>query len=151
MFSKLQESRRLDTAAIISTSDNGFFCRERGLSGERRLPCEESMRNNLLLRFARVICAGLRVDALVSSTDIAPSILEIARSNIGAQIQRASFLPLLAQGTARRGHRPSSLIENHGGDQPCPWGLDADCRAIRTGRHKLIYSVQYPVFDELCY
>jgi len=50
---------------------------------------------------------------------------------------------------ARRAHRPSVLIENYSDDRPFPGVLDADYRAIRTDRHKLIHWIQHPEFDEL--
>jgi arylsulfatase A-like enzyme len=149
ILSELEESGRLGATAIVLTSDNGFFFGEHGLSVERRLPYEESIRNPLLVRFPRAISAGMRVDELVSSIDIAPSILELAGANIGGQIQGASFLPLLAHGAARRVRRSSVLIENYSDDRPFPWVLDADYRAIRTDRHKLIHWIQHPEFDEL--
>lgn len=149
IFAELEESGRLDTTAIVLTSDNGFFFGEHGLSVERRLPYEESIRNPLLVRYPKVIGAGIRVDDLVSSIDIAPSVLELARANIGEQIQGKSFLPLVTGGSARKPRRTSLLIENYSDDRPLPWVLDADYRAIRTDRHKLIHWVQHPEFDEL--
>jgi arylsulfatase A-like enzyme len=149
ILSELEESGRLDSTAIVLTSDNGFFFGEHGLSVERRLPYEESIRNPLLVRFSRTIGSGLRIEGLVSSIDIAPSILDLAGANIGGHIQGKSFLPLLTHKAAPRAHRASVLIENYSDDRPFPWVLDADYRAIRTDRHKLIHWIQYPEFDEL--
>lgn len=149
ILAELEESGRLDSTAIVLTSDNGFFFGEHGLSVERRLPYEESIRNPLLVRFPRTVGAGVRIEELVSSIDIAPSVLDLAGANIGAHIQGASFLPLLARKPARHAHRSSVLIENYSDDRPFPWVLDADYRAIRTDRHKLIHWIQHPEFDEL--
>jgi arylsulfatase A-like enzyme len=96
-----------------------------------------------------VIGAGIRVGELVSSIDIAPPVLELARATIGEQIQGRSFLPLLTGGSARKSWRTSLLIENYSDDRPFPWVLDADYRAIRTDRHKFIHWVPHPEFDEL--
>jgi len=63
ILSELEESGRLGATAIVLTSDNGFFFGEHGLSVERRLPYEESIRNPLLVRFPRAISAGMRVCA----------------------------------------------------------------------------------------
>jgi arylsulfatase A-like enzyme len=41
------------------------------------------------------------------------------------------------------------LIENFSDDRPFPWVLDADYKAIRTDRHKLIHWTQHPELDEL--
>jgi len=149
IFAELEESGRLDTTAIMLTSDNGFFFGEHGLSVERRLPYEESIRNPLLVRYPGPIGAGVRINELVSSIDIAPSVLELARARIGEQIQGRSFLPLVTRGLARKSRRTSLLIENYSDDRPFPWGLDPDYRAIRPDSHKLIHWVQHPEFDEL--
>lgn len=149
ILSELEESGRLESTAIVLTSDNGFFFGEHGLSVERRLPYEESIRNPLLVRFPRLIDPGLLISELVSSIDIAPSILDLAGANIGEHIQGTSFLPLLAHRKVQRTHRASVLIENYSDDRPFPWVLDADYRAIRTDHHKLIHWVQHPELDEL--
>jgi N-acetylglucosamine-6-sulfatase len=41
----------LDKTVIVFSSDNGFFFGEHGLTTERRLPYEESIRNPLLVRY----------------------------------------------------------------------------------------------------
>jgi arylsulfatase A-like enzyme len=74
IFAELEESGRLDTTAIVLTSDNGFFFGEHGLNVERRLPYEESIRNPLLIRYPGAISPGIRAEGLVSSIDIAPSV-----------------------------------------------------------------------------
>jgi arylsulfatase A-like enzyme len=149
LLSELEESAVLDNTVIMFTSDNGFFFGEHGLSVERRLPYEESIRSPLLVRFPPIVRAGTRVDDLVSSIDIAPTLLHFGGAKIGEQIQGTSFLPLLTSGRDRAAHRPYVLIENYSDDRPFPWVLDADYRAIRTDRHKLIHWVQHPEFDEL--
>lgn len=148
LLSELQEAGSLDDTVILFTSDNGFFFGEHGLSIERRLPYEESIRSPLLLRFPRLATAGTTVDALVSSIDLAPSILELGGAPIGPHVQGTSFVPLLG-GTKTPARRRAVLIENFSDDRPFPWLLDADYKAIRTDRHKLIHWIQRPEFDEL--
>jgi N-acetylglucosamine-6-sulfatase len=149
ILTELEESGDIDNTVIVFTSDNGFFFGEHGLSVERRLPYEESIRAPLLVRYPPTVRAATVIDELVSSIDIAPSILQFGGARIGGQIQGVSFLPLLKAGGARVARRPYVLIENYSDDRPFPWVLDADYRAIRTDRHKLIHWVQHPEFDEL--
>jgi arylsulfatase A-like enzyme len=149
VLTEIEESGDIDNTVIVFTSDNGFFFGEHGLSVERRLPYEESIRAPLLVRYPPAIRAATVVDGLVSSIDIAPSILQFGGAKIGGQIQGISFLPLLKTGGPRVARRPHVLIENYSDDRPFPWVLDADYRAIRTDRHKLIHWVQHPEFDEL--
>lgn len=149
ILTDLEESGELDNTVIVFTSDNGFFFGEHGLSIERRLPYEESIRAPLLVRYPPTVAPATTIDALVSSVDIAPTVLQFAGAKIGEQIQGKSFLPLLTSERDRATRRPSVLIELFSDDRPMPWVLDADYKAIRTGRHKLIHWIQHPEFDEL--
>ncbi len=149
IMSALEESGEIDNTVIIFTSDNGFFFGEHGLSIERRLPYEESVRAPLLVRYSPTVAAAATNDALVSSVDIAPTILQFGGANIAEQIQGTSFLPLLTSGGGRGTRRHSVFIENFSDDRPYPWVLDADYKAIRTDRYKLIHWIQHPELDEL--
>lgn len=148
ILAEVEASGALDHTAIIFGSDNGFFFGEHGLSIERRLPYEESVRAPLLVRYSPLAKAGTTVESLVSSIDVAPSILTLAEIEIPRHMQGASFVPLLSAGARTRG-RSSVLIENFSDDRPFPWVLDADYKAIRTDRYKLIHWIQHPEFNEL--
>ena len=137
----------LDETLILFTSDNGFFYGEHGLSIERRLPYEEAIRTPLVARFPAVARAGSRIDELVLSIDIAPTVLEIAGLPIGEHVQGRSLVPLLREDAA--GWRPSVLIEFYTYENPFPWLLDMDYRALRTPRYKLIHWMQHPADEEL--
>jgi N-acetylglucosamine-6-sulfatase len=137
----------LDETFILFTSDNGFFYGEHGLSIERRLPYEESIRTPLIVRYPAVAEAGSEIDDLVVSVDIAPTVLEIAGAPIGDHIQGRSFVRLL-QGDARNWRR-SVLIEFYTYENPFPWLVDMDYRAIRTSRYKYIHWMQHPDENEL--
>ncbi len=137
----------LDETFILFTSDNGFFYGEHSLSLERRMPYEESIRTPMVVRFPMVADAGSQIDALVASVDIAPTVLEIAGVPIGDHIQGRSFVPLL-RGNATD-WRQSVLIEFYTYENPFPWLLDMDYRAIRTDRYKYIHWMQHPDEAEL--
>jgi arylsulfatase A-like enzyme len=149
ILAELEESASLDRTAIVFGSDNGFFFGEHGLSIERRLPYEEAVRAPLLVRYPPLAKAGGAIEALVSSIDIAPSILQLGKAPIGQHIQGLSFVPLLKGAKPAPATRMSVLIENFSDDRPFPWLLDADYKAIRTGRHKFIHWIQQPELDEL--
>jgi arylsulfatase A-like enzyme len=137
----------LDETVIVFTSDNGFFYGEHGLSLERRLPYEESIRTPLIVRYPRLVEPGSRVQRLVSSVDLAPSLLDLAGAPIGDHIQGRSFVPLL-QGI-EDGWRQSLLVEFYTYENPFPWLVDMDYRAIRTERYKYIHWMQHPDEGEL--
>ncbi|UCC82833.1 MAG: sulfatase [Gemmatimonadota bacterium] len=143
----LDRSDILDQTFILFTSDNGFFYGEHGLSIERRLPYEESIRTPLIVRYPTVAEAGSEIDDLVVSVDIAPTVLEIAGATIGDHVQGRSFVPLLL-GDASDWRR-SVLIEFYTYENPFPWLVDMDYRAIRTSRYKYIHWMQHPDEGEL--
>lgn len=137
----------LDETFIIFTSDNGFFYGEHALSLERRMPYEESIRSPFIIRYPPLIDAGSEVDELVVSVDIAPTVLDIAGAPVGNHIQGRSLIPLL-QGQADDWRR-SVFIEFYTYENPFPWLLDMDYRAIRTDRYKYIHWMQHPDENEL--
>jgi len=137
----------LDETVILFTSDNGFFYGEHGLSLERRMPYEESIRTPLIVRYPRVAEAGVAIGGLVSSVDIGPTMLELAGAPIGDHVQGRSFVPLMMNNTA--GWRESLLVEFYTYENPFPWLVDMDYRAIRTEQYKYIHWMQHPDSGEL--
>jgi arylsulfatase A-like enzyme len=137
----------MDRTAIVLTSDNGFFFGEHGLTTERRLPYEESIRNPLLLRYPPRVSAGSRPSGLALTVDLAPTLLELAGVPMGPGIQGHSLVPLFS--ATPEDWRESVLVEFYTNEQPFPHLLDMDYRAIRTARYKYIHWVQHPELDEL--
>jgi arylsulfatase A-like enzyme len=137
----------LDQTAVILTSDNGFFFGEHALTTERRLPYEESIRNPVMIRYPALVAAGSRPAALVSSVDIAPTVLDLAGAPIGPQVQGRSLVPVLKGDTA--GWRQAVLVEFTSYENPFPHLVDMDYRAIRTDRYKYIHWIKFPDLDEL--
>jgi N-acetylglucosamine-6-sulfatase len=146
IMAALDEVGQLDSTVIILTSDNGFFYGEHGLGPERRLPYEESIRNALLVRYPGLVPAGLKPAGLVSSVDLAPTVLELAGVPADSAIQGRSMVPLLAGRTAPE---RALLIESNAYENPFRHLLDMDYRAIRTARYKYIHWIKHPAEAEL--
>ncbi|OYQ25335.1 hypothetical protein CHU93_13855 [Sandarakinorhabdus cyanobacteriorum] len=142
---QLEADGVLENTVILFTSDNGYFHGEHGLSVERRLPFEEAVKAPLLVRAPGLARPGSRIDALVSSVDLAPTVLELAGAPIGPHIQGRSFAATLS-GAARG--RDQVYIE-YGGDAVFDWLDDAGYRAIRTRQHKYVHWIQHPERDAL--
>jgi len=141
IIAALEERGILDETLILFTSDNGYFFGEHGFSIERRMPYEESIRSPLLIRYPPMTAAGARTDGLALSIDIAPTLLDIAHAEIGGHIQGRSLVPLL---TGKPGDwRESVLIEFYTYENPMPWLVDMDYRAVRTNRYKYIHWLRY--------
>ncbi|HEU5220314.1 MAG TPA: sulfatase-like hydrolase/transferase, partial [Gemmatimonadales bacterium] len=143
----LDSLKLLDKTVIVLSSDNGFFFGEHGLTTERRLPYEESIRNPLLMRYPPRIPAGSRPDGLALTVDLAPTMLDLAGVPIGPSIQGRSLVPLF-HGTPAD-WRQSVLVEFYTNEQPFPHLMDMDYRAIRTARYKYIHWIKFPEQDEL--
>ena len=148
IMAALERAAILDETFILFTSDNGFFYGEHGLSIERRLPYEESIRAPLIVRFPAAASPASLIDDLVLSVDIAPTVLEIAGLPIEDHVQGRSLVPLL-EGNVPADWRQSVLIEFYTYENPFPWLLDMDYRALRTHRYKLIHWMQHPDEGEL--
>jgi N-acetylglucosamine-6-sulfatase len=161
LLEALEATGRLDETMVVFSSENGYFYGEHALSLERRMPYEEGIRNPLLVRYPPLVPAGSRMSELVSSVDLAPTVLEAAGAPIGSHIQGRSYLPLLVGGSrgtaADAAHetldaapwRQSLLIEFYTFENPFPWLMDMDYRAVRTDRYKYIHWMQHPADDEL--
>ena len=147
IMAALSERGELDRTVILFTSDNGFFYGEHGLTTERRMPYEESIRNALLVRYPPLVRAGSRPPELALTTDIAPTLLELAGAPVGSHIQGRSLVPVL-RGSAPA-WRTSVLVEFFTNEQPFPHLMEMDYRALRTGRYKYIHWVHFPEQDEL--
>jgi len=142
----LRETGRLDNTIFVFTSDNGYFYGEHGLSVERRLAYEESIRMPLLVRYPKAITPGPPRDELVLNIDVAPTLLELAGVAVPATMQGRSLVPLLKG--ARPAWRNSFLIEYYT-DTVFPRVLKMGYKAVRSGRWKYVHYLELEGMDEL--
>jgi N-acetylglucosamine-6-sulfatase len=143
----LKEEAQLDNTMIIFTSDNGYFYGEHGLTIERRLPYEESIRAPVLIRYPKLIQPGRKIGGLTSSIDLAPTILDAAGIDIPNHVQGKSLLPLL------RGDQvpvnEAILVEFYSHENPFPWTARLDYRVVRKGKYKYIRWICFENETEL--
>ncbi|HKR21634.1 MAG TPA: sulfatase [Pyrinomonadaceae bacterium] len=146
ILSALAETKQLENTVIVLTSDNGYFYGEHGLSVERRLAYEESIRMPLLVRYPRVIKAGTIRDELALNIDLAPTLLALAGVSMPAMVQGHSLVPLLKR--EQNAWRKSFLIEYYS-DKVFPRILKMGYKAVRTERWKYIHYSELEGMDEL--
>lgn len=146
MLAALERSNQLDRTLVIFTSDHGYFYGEHGLSVERRLAYEETIRIPLLMRYPPLIAAGSKPAEMVLSIDLAPTLLELGGAATEARLHGRSLVPLLRG--ARSNWRKSVLIE-YFSDKVFPRMLNMGYQAVRTERHKYIHYTQLEGMDEL--
>jgi N-acetylglucosamine-6-sulfatase len=142
----LAKRGELDDTAIVLTGDNGFFYGEHGLSEERRLAYEESIRLPLLVRYPRLVKAGSKPAQIALTIDLAPTLLELGGTAPGHPLDGRSLVPVL-RGTARD-WRDTFLIE-YWSDTVFPRIARMGYDAVRTERYKYIRYRELEGMDEL--
>lgn len=147
IFRALEDTAVLDDTVLVFASDHGYFYGEHGLSVERRLAYEEAARIPLLVRYPRRVEAGLLIDELALSIDLAPTILALAGILPPGDLDGRSLVPLLG-GESPANWRTSFLMEYYS-DTVFPRVLKMGYRAVRTERFKYIHYVDLDGMDEL--
>ena len=142
----LKETNQLDNTVIVFTSDNGYFYGEHGLSVERRLAYEESIRMPLLIRYPKAIKAGTVRDEFALNIDLAPTLLELAGVSGPKTMEGRSLVPLLKG--AKTEWRKSFLIE-YSSDKVFPRIRQMGYKAVRNERWKYIHYFELEGMDEL--
>jgi arylsulfatase A-like enzyme len=140
----LDESGLAENTIVVYTSDQGFYLGEHGWF-DKRFMYEESLRTPLVMRWPGTAKAGGVEERIVSNVDFAPTFLQAAGAKVPADMQGASFVPLV------RGATP-------GGEAPDDWrdsfyyhyyeGVEREHKVykhegVTTGRAKLINF--YPI------
>ncbi|WP_286813554.1 MULTISPECIES: sulfatase-like hydrolase/transferase [unclassified Maribacter] len=167
LVAKLKEKGILDNTIIIYTSDNGRFQGSHGLF-DKCLLYEESVKAPLIVYDGRVpeTERGFRENALVSSVDIAPTILSLAGITAPKSMQGRDFSKLLNKTQEMSQWRNAVFMEdlfieelfhqryNENIDEINQDLINANrsyrSRGIRTGRYKyFVYYEHDPIIEEL--
>ncbi len=146
IYDVLKENGELDNTVIVFTSDNGYFYGEHGLSVERRLAYEESIRIPMLIRYPPEIKAGITPEEMVLNIDLAPSLLELAHIIPDSSLQGKSFLPVLK---GQVNDWRSSFIIEYYSDYVFPRIVNMGYKAVRTEKFKYIHYIDLNRMDEL--
>ena len=146
MLRQLELTGELDQTLIVVTSDHGYFYGEHGLSVERRLAYEETIRIPLLMRLPGAIPAGSQPTEMALTIDLAPTLLEFGQADPPAGLEGRSLLPIF-QGAATN-WRSDFLIE-YFSDKFFPRIRQMGYQAIRGERWKLIHYTDLDGMDEL--
>ena len=143
----LESAGTLDQTVVVFTGDHGYFYGEHGLSVERRLAYEESIRIPLAVRHPTLVPErdGKR-DQTVLTIDIAPTLLELGGAQRPDTLQGKSFASLLKQSGEEL--RDGFLIEYYS-DTVFPRMNNMGYQAVRTRDWKYIQYVGLPGMDEL--
>ena len=143
----LADAGQLDNTLIVVTGDHGYFYGEHGLSVERRLAYEESIRIPIIMRYPPLIKAGSTPESLALTIDFAPTFVELAGGAMPPQYQGRSLLPLL-KGAAPADWRKSILVE-YFSDTVFPRMRKMGYHAVRDDHWKYIHYDEQADADEL--
>jgi N-sulfoglucosamine sulfohydrolase len=132
ILAELDRRKLREKTLVVFLSDNGApFPREKGTL------YDSGTRTPLLFSWSGVIRPGIRYDrGLVSTVDLAPTLLEVADAKIPDGLQGQSFLELLTRPDTFAG-RQYVFSERNWHD------CDEHQRAVRTLRFKLIRTDAY--------
>ena len=97
IFEYLEEEGLMDNTIIIYTGDQGFMLGEHDYI-DKRWMYEEAMRMPFLVRYPKLIEAGISTDAIINNTDYAPTIIELAGGTTPDYMQGHSFKEVLETG-----------------------------------------------------
>jgi N-acetylglucosamine-6-sulfatase len=152
LLSTLEATGKLENTVFAFTSDHGYWYGEHGLSVERRLAYEESLRVPLLIRYPKLtkangLKAGSIIDDFALSIDLAPTMLELSGATQKMAVDGRSLVPLLSADPPAD-WRTSFLIQ-YNSDTVFPRVYRMGYRAIRTERWKFIRYVELEGMDEL--
>lgn len=110
---------------VIFMADNG-----RAFPRCKTTVYDSGIKTPFILRWPAKVKAGATCDSLISSIDIAPTLLDIAGVPVPTTVQGSSFAKLLAD--------PSAKIRDHAFAEHNWHDYDAHKRAVRTARFKYI-------------
>jgi N-acetylglucosamine-6-sulfatase len=145
MLAVLEDKGELENTVVVVTSDHGFFYGEHGLSEERRLAYEESLRIPLVVRYPPLAGAGALIDPMVLTLDLAPTFLELG--GVAPQsLDGRSLVPLFHGEVGD--WRDAFFIEYYS-DIVFPRIVNMGYEAVRTERYKLIHYLELEGADEL--
>ncbi len=102
----LKEAGLDENTIVIYTSDQGFYLGEHGWF-DKRWMYKESLRTPLIVKWPGKVKAGTINNDLVSNLDFAETFLDIAQTDIPADMQGESLLPVL------KGDTPSDWRKAH--------------------------------------
>ncbi len=146
IYKVLEESGQLDNTLIVLTSDHGYFYGEHGLSVERRLAYEESIRIPLLMRCPGIVPVGETRDHMATTVDLAPTFLEVAGAQIPDGLHGVSLKDCLDDPEVAG--REELLVEYYS-DAVFDRIQNMGYEAIRTPDWKYIRYVDLEGMDEL--
>jgi arylsulfatase A-like enzyme len=133
LIEQLKANGQMENTVIIFLSDNGYFLGNHGL-GNKLTMHEESVHVPMFIYWDKLEKKGRHSDALVSSVDILPTMLDLAGLNIPGYLHGSSLKPVLSNTSSQIHDYVVSESVGVGGE------LGTGHRMVRTKKWKYILS-----------
>lgn len=134
LLNYLDESGLTNNTAVIYTSDQGFYLGENGWF-DKRFMYDVSLQTPLLIRWPKHIKPNTTTNVIAQNIDFAPTILDIAKTPIPADMQGKSLMPVI---TGKQTNLNRPYIYYHYYEYPKDHTVLPHL-GIRGERYKLIY------------
>ncbi len=130
----LEEHGLADNTIIVYTSDQGFMMGEHGLY-DKRFMYEESFRTPFIISYPKCVKKGARCNKLIQNIDFAPTILDLAGTEVPKEMDGVSLRPLFKNPKYKEWRQE---LYYHFFDYPAV-GRVREHYGISTDRYKLIH------------
>ncbi len=97
MMRQLESTGELGRTYVMFTSDNGYFLGEHGIRAGKVLPYDAALRVPLLIRGPGIPAGQVRHDPFLT-TDLAPTVMQMAGLEIPDSVDGAGMLPVAEDG-----------------------------------------------------
>lgn len=141
LIQQLQESGHMENTVLIFLSDNGYFLGNHGL-GNKLTMHEESVRVPMFIYWKKLKIDKNESDSLISSTDVFPTILDLAGLPLPGYLHGNSIVPILKDQSVKINDYVVSESVGVGGK------IGMGHRMVRTDNWKYILT---DVNDELLF
>lgn len=148
VLNALDELKLRDNTLVIFTSDNGGTITQPLLRGKKGSIYEGGLRVPLIYRWPEKITAGKTVETPVAAADFFPTLLELLKISVPAEVKRldgVSYLPLLKGKTDYPAHPVYQHFPHHRSGEYFSGGS-----TVREGDWKLVwlhYNDSYELYN----
>ncbi len=111
LMQRLDELALSDRTIVVFVSSGGFCLGEHQLFGKGPFFVDALIRVPLLIRYPQMIRGGMRIERVVSTVDLAPTLCALADLDIPLSMQGRSLQPLLNEDPAAR-HADEAFLAN---------------------------------------
>ena len=143
-LSHLKDSGLDDQTLVIITSDHGEEFKEHGRLGHGQLYYRPNLHVPLILRIPNFLKKGIRINELVQSIDLLPTILEIAGLPAHPNVQGRSLLPLMKRNKTFVNRSLWKILRPFQKDAPVSLAMEPrkDIYSIITEDYQLLHSLK---------